>query len=69
MTGDGADLFGPNIEVLSREPVVGGVSDASKFRLQVLLTDNGQQVERTLLLKQTSQIEVAALAQRPVCPP
>ncbi|GAB3914350.1 hypothetical protein GCM10011575_45290 [Microlunatus endophyticus] len=61
MTDDAAALFGNGIEVVAREPVAGGVSDASTFRVQVILTGGGQPVERTLLLKQTSATEVAAL--------
>lgn len=61
MTGDVAGGFGPHVEVLSSEPVPGGFSGASKFRLRALLTEHDVRVERTLLLKQTSQVEVNAL--------
>jgi fructosamine-3-kinase len=61
MTDHGVPDFGADLEVLSLEPVSGGFSDAAKYRLRVLLREDGRQVERTLLFKQTSQVEVSAL--------
>lgn len=61
MTDDDQGVSDPGFEVLSRTPMSGGFSDASKFRLQVVQTAHGERVERTLLLKQTSRIEVDAL--------
>jgi hypothetical protein len=49
------------IEVLSQAPISGGFSNAAKYRLQAVLHEGGRPVERTLLLKQTSRVEVSAL--------
>lgn len=61
MTNDDVAETGAVIEVLSRQPVTGGFSGAQKFRLELVIHENGQRVERTALLKQTTQIEVTAL--------
>lgn len=61
MTDRGEDGFGVDMLVLSREPVSGGVSDATKTRLRAILAEDGRRIERALLLKQTSNIEVSAL--------
>lgn len=52
---------GSEVEVVSSEPVTGGFSDAPKFRLRVALTRSGRRTERTVLLKQTSQLEISAI--------
>jgi len=52
---------GSGIEIISREPVTGGFSDAPKFRLRVALTRSGRRTERTVLLKHTSQLEISAM--------
>ncbi|WP_460809115.1 phosphotransferase [Microlunatus endophyticus] len=61
MTDHSAEAFGVDMLVLSREPLPGGFSDATKTRLRAVLNEDGRRVERTLLLKQTSSVEVAAL--------
>lgn len=54
MTDQGADAFGVDMLVLSREPLPGGSSNATKTRLPAVLDEDGRWVERELLLKQTS---------------
>lgn len=61
MTDQAADASGVDMVVLSREPLPGGSSDATKIRLRAVLNDDGRRVERALLLKQTSRVEVSAL--------
>ncbi|WP_157181163.1 hypothetical protein [Actinopolymorpha alba] len=46
---------------MSREPISGGFSAATKERLRIVIADRGQRVEQTALLKRTSAIEVSAL--------
>src|SRR5262245_56041129 len=63
MTGHAGlpDRFGSRIEVVSREPMVGGFSGAAKDRLRIVVAEHGQRVEQTAVLKRTSANEVAAL--------
>ncbi|MFC7625256.1 aminoglycoside phosphotransferase family protein [Microlunatus sp. GCM10028923] len=49
------------MEIISRDPLAGGFSDAAKFRLRVAINQSGRRVERTVLLKHTSQLEIDAM--------
>jgi phosphotransferase family enzyme len=52
---------GSGIEVISRESVTGGYSAAPKFRLRIAVNQAGRRIERTVLLKHTSELEISAI--------
>ncbi|WP_165553939.1 aminoglycoside phosphotransferase family protein [Kribbella capetownensis] len=55
-----SDGQGSGIEIISREPVTGGFSGAPKFSLRVAMNQYGRRIERTVLVKHTSQLEISA---------
>ena len=58
----------PRVRIVSRAPVSGGHSDATKERVHVVVTDEAGEVEQIALLKRTSEAEISALRRASAVP-